>query len=73
MGWFRRVLGYLNFVFIAIYFVAGVYLLFYGWHQFSKMQNLILGSALIIYGIIRVSRVIRKDKPYQTTSNDDEQ
>lgn len=72
MGWFRRVIGYLNFVFIAIYFMSGAYLLFFGWLQFSKMQNLILGSALILYGIIRVYRVIKRDKPDRQTSTDDE-
>ncbi len=61
MNRFNRFLFYFNFVMVAIYALAGVFLLIYGWLQFSKMQNLILGSALIIYSAFRIYRLMAKD------------
>ncbi|MFZ4462847.1 MAG: hypothetical protein ACOYN5_03325 [Bacteroidales bacterium] len=42
---------------IALYIFAGFFLLTFGWYSMSKVQNLILGSALVLYGFFRGYRM----------------
>lgn len=54
---FKKYLNYLSFAMIALYIFAGFFLLTFGWYSMSKVQNLILGSALVLYGFFRGYRM----------------
>lgn len=66
---FKKFLNYLSFAMIALYIFAGFFLLTFGWYSMSKVQNLILGSALMLYGIFRGYRLYDLRK---VTKNQDE-
>ena len=54
---FKKYLNYLSFAMIALYIFAGFFLLTIGWYSMSKVQNLVLGSALVLYGFFRGYRL----------------
>jgi hypothetical protein len=54
---FKKYLNYLSFAMIALYIFAGFFLLTFGWYSMSKVQNLVLGSALVLYGFFRGYRL----------------
>jgi hypothetical protein len=72
MRWFARTIFYLSFLMIAVYIFSGVYLLLFGLFEFSKVQSLVLGLALILYGFYRLYRVIIKSRAEQKDITENE-